>query len=300
MLVDEATVPPPTQTPKPTATHTPLPRPTNTPAPAPTATPRLPQIHSFQVWPSKADPGDIVTLTWQASGDRATICPNAERYMLFTLDDCRSVNLSGTTTFTIPQEAGPDNISIKFALSVETDDTPQPITERVYVALKCHVEWFFADEWLVGGCPMEPIYTHAAAQHFERGMMIWMEQPGEYVILDQNFVYTKMQKQLDRIKDPLEIIRNTSADIPSPPQGLYAPESGFGLVWRGDVSYSPGYRQALGWALEPEFGYEAVYQCDSGYVSSGIFWQFCYLKRPDGEVVFFHPLGGWHLLSERP
>jgi hypothetical protein len=147
---------------------------------------------------------------------------------------------------------------------------------------------------------MEPTYTHAAAQHFERGMMIWMEQPGEYVILKQNFEYSELQKQLDRIKDPLEIIRNTSADIPAPPQGLYAPESGFGLVWRGDVNGSPGYRQALGWALEPEFGYEAVYQCDPGYVSSGMFWQFCYLERPDGEVVFFHPYGGWwHLLSER-
>jgi len=35
-----------------------------------------------------------------------------------------------------------------------------------------------------------------------------------------------------------------------PPPGLYAPQSGFGLVWCGDVAGSPGYRERLGWALD--------------------------------------------------
>jgi hypothetical protein len=72
----------------------------------------------------------------------------------------------------------------------------------------------------------------------------------------------------------------------------------FGLVWRGDVSNSPGYRETLGWALAPEFGYEAIFQCDDALPSGGRSWQTCYLKGPDDEIIVFHPLGGWYLLSE--
>lgn len=104
--------------------------------------------------------------------------------------------------------------------------------------------------------------------------------------------------QVTFISDPLEILRDTRSEI-SPPEGFYAPESGFGLVWRGDVKDSPGYRESLGWAIGPEFGYEAIYQCDTALPSGGRSWRFCYLKRPDDRVIVFHPLGGWYLLGER-
>lgn len=291
----------PTKTSTATApTTTRPPAPTATRFPVPTATPRPPQIFSVQVWPSEADPGDVVTLTWQARGDRATICPSSDRYVLFTPDDCRPVPVSGTMTFTIPQEATASHGLIRFTLSVETDDAPQRATGEMTVSFKCHVEWFFADDRHTWDCPQEPIYTHAAAQYFERGTIIWLEQPGTYFVLEKTRLYSAdPRKKYSRINDPLEIVQDTSAEV-QPPPDLHAPQSGFGLVWRGDVSQSPGYRQVLGWALEPEFGYEAVYQCDSGYLSSGILWQNCYLKRPDGEIVFFHPLGGWQLLNEAP
>jgi len=129
--------------------------------------------------------------------------------------------------------------------------------------------------------------------------MIWIEQLGRYVILVETPMYEgDIRKQVYYVQDPLEITQDTSAEI-EPPEGFYAPESGFGLVWRGDVSNSPGYRDSLSWALAPEFGYEAIYQCDLGQVAGGRFWQRCYLTTPDNEVVFFHPLGGWYLLSER-
>jgi len=68
-----------------------------------------------------------------------------------------------------------------------------------------------------------------------------------------------VRRRLDYVHDPLEIIRDTSAEV-IPPAGLYAPVSGFGLIWRGDVSQSPGYREVLGWALGPEFGYDTIFE----------------------------------------
>ena len=106
-----------------------------------------------------------------------------------------------------------------------------------------------------------------------------------------------MERRVDILVDPLEITRDTSGDVQAP-AGLYAPQSGFGLVWRGDVAGSPGYREQLGWALEPEFGYEAALQCDDARPSGGRSWQTCYLQGPDGEVIVLRALGGWTLLDE--
>lgn len=129
--------------------------------------------------------------------------------------------------------------------------------------------------------------------------MIWIEQLGRYFILEEALLYKEdVRKGAYYVNDPLEIIRDTLAEV-RPPEGLHAPQSGFGLVWRGDVSNSPGYRESLGWALAPEFGYQAIYQCDPGQVTGGRFWQRCYLTTPGNELVFLHPLGGWYALDER-
>jgi TolB protein len=287
-------------------TSTPMPLPTSTPTvrleepprpvPTPTVTPVSAQISSFEVSPTWVDPGDTITLTWQASGDRATLCPSA-RFVLFSSDDCQPVSLSGVTTFTIPMEAAGFQF-VNFSLSVQTQGASDSQVWQVSVALKCHTTWFFSDEPQAGICPAEPIRSYAAAQRFERGTMIWLEQLGRYILLDEALLHEQdVRKQVYYVYDPLDIIRDTSAEV-NPPGGFYAPESGFGLVWRGDVSNSPGYREILGWALAPEFGYEAVYQCDDALPSGGRSWQTCYLKGPDSEIVVFHPLGGWHLLGE--
>jgi hypothetical protein len=102
---------------------------------------------------------------------------------------------------------------------------------------------------------------------------------------------------VDILVDPLEITGDTSSEFQAPP-GLYSPVSGFGLVWRGDVEQSPGYHDRLGWAVEPEFGYEAVVQCDDARPSGGRSWQTCYLQGPDDEVIVLQPLGSWALLGD--
>ena len=282
-------------TPAPIVTST-NPPPTPTADPAPTEVTANPQVFDFQVAPTTADPNDVVTLNWNASGSQATICPGAQ-FDLFTQDDCQDVPLSGEMTFTIPTDAAGIQ-QISFLLTVKAGNLA-PIVAQASVLMKCHTNWFFSAEPQAGICPMDPIYSYAAAQHFEHGTMIWMEQLGRYLILEDSLlVEGEARKGTANIYDPLEIVQDTSAQIQAP-EGFLAPISGFGLVWRGDISGSSGYQESLGWALAPEFGYQATFQCDDAQPSGGRSWQFCYLKGPAGEVIVIHPLGGWYLLGEQ-
>jgi hypothetical protein len=261
----------------------------------PTQLPETPAINGFTAEPEVVNPGGTVTLVWEATGERATICPSA-RYVLFSADNCLSVPTAGTTTFTVPADVGGNHL-INFILRVETSGAPEAAEWQVSVALPCEMSWFFDDEVPAGHCPTQPVSSFAAAQRFEHGTMIWLERPGRYYILDESTPYGDgLRRGLQIISDPLEIVGDSSGDV-HPPDGLYAPQSGFGLVWRGDVTVSPGFREVLGWALGPEFGYDATLQCDDAPPSGGRSWQTCYLLGPAGEVIVLHPLGGWYLLD---
>jgi len=306
---------PPTVTVSPTFTRTAVTRvPASTPAaetaaptslvPPPTEASPQPQVLSFGVFPTEVDLGDEVVLTWEAIGERAVLCPSA-RFVLFTNDDCRVVAPSGAITFTIPLEAAGFQF-IHFSLTARAEDATDSSPWQVSVALKCPLTWFFSDEPQAGICPTEPVESAAAAQRFERGTMIWLQQPGRYYVLEDALLHEQdVRKQLGVIQDPLEVVRDTSSGV-IPPEGLYAPVSGFGLLWRGDVAGiaaragdSTGYREALGWALVPEFTYDAILQCDDALPSGGRSWQTCYLKGPGDEIIVLHPLGGWYRLGER-
>jgi hypothetical protein len=300
---DRAEAASPTETPTVVLTSTELASsPTASPAgqvqeatPEPSALSEIPEINAFTVEPEVVNPGGSVTLTWEASGERATLCPSA-RYVLFTAADCFLVPPAGTTTFTVPAEVGGNHL-ITFILRVETSGAAEPAEWQVSVALPCEMSWFFDDEVPAGHCPTQPVSSLAAAQRFEHGTMLWLERLGRYYILDDSTPYGgDLQRGLQIISDPLEILQDSSAGI-DPPEGLYAPQSGFGLVWRGDVKESTGFREVLGWALAPEFGYDAILQCDDAPPSGGRSWQTCYLLGPAGEVIVFHPLGGWYLLD---
>jgi hypothetical protein len=286
----------PTSTPEASPTTPVLPSSTVTPEPTSTSVPPQPEVITFSVSPAEALPGDTITLSWEAKGDRATLCPTA-RYILFNSDDCWQVPLTGTATFTIPSEAASFQY-VEFILTVETAAPAGSVTGQVSVALKCATTWFFSEEPLAGICPRDPTRSYAAAQAFEQGTMIWLEVPGRYYVLQDTPLQGEAERnRLDIISDPLEIERDTSSEI-QPPPGLYAPVSGFGLVWRGDVAQSPGFREQLGWALAPEFGYDAILQCDDARPSGGRSWQTCYLAGPEGEIILLHPLGGWELWSQ--
>ncbi|HET7089656.1 MAG TPA: hypothetical protein VFL17_13490, partial [Anaerolineae bacterium] len=198
--------------------------------------------------------------------------------------------------FVVPSDVK-GNKYIEFLLTV-SGASAAPVTQQTQVAMQCQQAWFFTDEPQFGVCPLEPIRTQAAAQHFERGLMIWLKEPGRYFILENRFVAPgDIRHPLNTIADPLDVARDTANSV-TPPAGLFAPTSGFGLIWRGDVQQSLGFRDQLGWALEPEFGYEATYQCEDATPSGGRVWQTCYLNGPDGRIIALLPTEVWYWRDE--
>ena len=92
-----------------------------------------------------------------------------------------------------------------------------------------------------------------AEQVFENGRMFWIqpteqiwvmiitdEGRGDWRIFEDNF------EEGDLEFDP-EIV---------PPEGLEQPQRGFGKLWREN----PDLRDALGWAVTPEFGFVTTYE----------------------------------------
>lgn len=299
---------PPTATAKPTMSATP--EPSNTPPPetatgtpvdavqpSPESVPDAPGIHSIAASPDAIKAGETVTLTWQATGDRAWICPTLNTFMdVFSDQDCVDVPLSGSLDYVIPPEVTDSFPMIRFTLTVEAGSPPETYYNQVDIPIKCDLTWFFSDESLVSYCPVEPITAHSAIQAFEHGTMIWVEPRGEYLIMTDR-VWESGKQQLFIVHDPLDVIADTSGEN-QPPDGLFAPQGGFGLIWRGDVSNTQyleeNFRDVLGWALGPESYYEAVYQCNripGGWATTHA---RCHMLDPEGRLITFHPNGGWY------
>lgn len=131
------------------------------------------------------------------------------------------------------------------------------------------------------GCPAQPAAVRGMAyQPFEGGVMIWdgadpasiyagLAASGDWVSRADHF------REGDPESDPALV----------PPSGLLQPVRGFGLLWRGDENL----RQALGWALAPEAGFEGTWQAfDGGYAVAG----------PDGRAWLFYLQGAprWEAL----
>ncbi len=96
-----------------------------------------------------------------------------------------------------------------------------------------------------------------AEQVFEGGRMFWLqptqqiwvmivtsEGQGDWQIFEDTFA--EGEAEFD-----LEIV---------PPEGMLQPERGFGKLWREN----PGLREALGWAVTPEFGFVTAYEYHAG------------------------------------
>jgi hypothetical protein len=128
------------------------------------------------------------------------------------------------------------------------------------------------------GCPTQPGQAHPMAyQPFERGAMIWggasfgqahdAELASIYVAVNGGEWFGRPDnfQEGDPESDPAL----------TPPQGLYQPRRGFGLLWRSEEAL----RQALGWAVANEVGLEGTAQpFEGGYAIAG----------PDGRLWLFY------------
>lgn len=277
----------PTPTPTPTATVTPIP--TSTPAPGPTlpppatSTPQLiptptgttsagPALVFFRANVEEADPGDTIVLEWESVG--------ATKAVLYHVPASGQLPQSGwevdaTGYYTYKIDPGERNVS-QFYLVV-LDQAERYASAYLTVALRCPDPWFFSPAPDV--CPTAPVSSNAAEQHFERGVMIWVEQEDWIYVLygDDQFspkwaAFTDEWDEGEPDQDPSLV----------PPSGLYQPKRGFGLVWR----QHPEVRERLGWAIDQEIGFGTVVQRTTlpKYNST-------YVRALDGNV--------WHLGPER-
>jgi hypothetical protein len=277
-LADTATPISPPVTATSEVTGSPAPSRTSGSAPGPT-------ILTFQILPTvTANVGDVLTMSWQATGDRAEICPVGPTGP--AEDRCRDVALSGSTQWTTDEEA---MAYTGFALRAwaGTANTLSVID----VKLQCQNlrQWFFSDP--PQNCPVEQATTSdAAGQYFEHGFMIWTEEPDTFYVF-----YARQDEEgfqtFDAVLDPGSMLKpGASPDNrvgEQSPAGLLEPVSGFGMVWRGEIKgIRADVRERLGWATEPEFAFDSAHQCMT--LSLPHYW-VCFQRGPRGEILRLHP-----------
>jgi hypothetical protein len=267
----------------PSATAPPQPSTTPTSASATPSRPASPQVLSFTVTPTTTHTvGEAITLTWEAIGDQVEICPIAG-YGPVEIE-CQKVPLKGDMTFVTDEES---MAYLGFGLRVKAGGSTTWSVADVHLQCEDLREWFFDNP--PQRCPAEPaLHSYAAGQYFEHGFMIWVEDTDDFYIFFegedehgfQTFEWT-IGLQLKPGASP-----DNRVGV-QPPPGLHEPVSGFGLIWRGEVK---GLRddigQRLGWATEPEFGFDTAYQCETPAHPRS--WS-CYLRSPRAELLHLHP-----------
>jgi hypothetical protein len=178
--------------------------------------------------------------------------------------------LIGTHSYTVPDwERNP----IYFMLNAYDTVTGNHVADGVVVNVICPEAWFFFPP--PDGCPTAPEYSPAAEQPFEGGFMIWVSAQNRIIVLFDDGNYPKVSNHVD------EWDGSPICDLGPPPTGKLHPERGFGYLW----CTVPTVRDRLGWALEPETGYETILQS-----TTMVKYNHTYLRAADGNV--------WHLLPE--
>lgn len=139
-----------------------------------------------------------------------------------------------------------------------------------------HYPWFF--ENTAAECADFVLNTWTVWQPFERGVMVWMQERGRtFVLVDDGSLFKPFHVVVDTQGLPFP------EPDPSimPPEGLYQPERGFALFWRGLAAGSEWVRGALGWATAPESAYSGLWQCNRAAGDGAR----CYFIGPRDEIV---------------
>jgi len=281
--------PPPSQassTPFPTETRTAAPGSTALPTPS-LATPTVPPqasalavgITSFSISPQTINPGDAITLTWQATGQQAAIYRQDPRG---PLTDMRAVPLSGTLTIKTPDFL---RNRVDYVLFAGAGGSNASAT--VSAVIRCPDKYFFPNP--PPGCPafaatLEPM----AAERFEHGVMIWESSNHQITILFGDQAVPRWES----LNDTWAQGQPENDPNLTPPAGLFQPVRGFGLIWRGsDPGSGQTMRARLGWAIEAEAGLTGAFQCDSTPKYSN-----CFISGPRGAVYELGPeFSAWKL-----
>jgi hypothetical protein len=137
--------------------------------------------------------------------------------------------------------------------------------------------------------------TRAAVQHFEHGLMFWLEARHEiWVLVDSPLdgqFYWRILPDLWSDSQP------ASDPMLQPPAGKFQPVRGFGVAWRlGGGSHGP-QRDDLGWAVDEEHGFDtSLIYYPQGFYSPDCIWMpksgLYELTDDRGQVYRFVGAGG--------
>ncbi len=248
-------------------------------AETPTATPDG-RILAFYASATAINPGESFTLTWEVASGEPYLCSIMRTGQFGT---CEPVPLTGSRIVTTQPS---DRNFVQWMLFINDGAGITAGSASVIVYLTCPTSWFFSPP-PGDACPQEGVHSEGAAQHFERGLMIWLAATNQIFIL---YADDQHSPRWDVAQNSW--VEGMPEEDPSiePPPGLYEPIRGFGRAWRGEGFIVP--RDRLGWASAAEFRIEPAYQCDSAPK-----YNTCYLLGPNGVIVLEPERSGWHLYA---
>jgi hypothetical protein len=251
-------------------------------------------VEFFEVTPTEVrNVGDSVHLEWEATGEKAELC----LLNCFGPTGCQEVPLSGEMTYVSDEQSASYN-----GFFLRASDGGESGAKLEYVTFLCENlrSWFF--EPPPPRCPAgEPSFSYAAGQYFERGLMVWVEETDEFYVFHSE--PDESGRRYYHSAKNLELKPGASQDNrvgEDPPTGLYEPVSGFGLIWRGEVAWPEvgDVRERLGWATEPEFGFDTAHQY--GTLACPRSW-VAYMRAPRGEILRLSPastVGLYHVWEQ--
>jgi len=136
---------------------------------------------------------------------------------------------------------------------------------------------------------------YVAEQVFQRGRMFWLQPTGQiWVVIETEPGVGIWQVYEDEFQEGgVEFDPNIV-----PPEGLYQPVRGFGLIWRGN----PEIREGMGWGTETELGFVTNYEyeptgelVDGEYVAAP---GFHFLRSLYGDWLRFNEINGtWQTIT---
>lgn len=238
----------------------------------------MPTIDSFTVTPQAAAPGDDVTLAWRVSGSTSVrIFALAEDGSTQQAEVSGVTSQAGSVVYTIPETFVS---SAPFRLVAENANG-RSAQQEVTVTLSGEdngetgenggddnggeeMACALTPEYLTDECPDNQLVTDIAFQTFQNGAMVWRNDLGVIYVLYSAGGY-------DSVTDlwtPDEVITVDE----TPPDGLLAPERGFGKVWVDNLAI----RDGLGWATSAEAGASSTIE---------VYGSDIYMQLPNGEVL---------------
>ena len=243
-----------------------------------------------------ADPGAMVTLRWAFEGEFGAICEQITPRPLS--DTCyQDLPPSGALEVTVPAEA---RGAIGYFLYAHADQEVEEALVILPLSAErgCEYEWFFSnveyEQKPLLECPIsEPVEIRPQVQRFEKGLMLRLE---DATLGEEAWLITLLPQENRTYSLGFEpVVDSWSPGMPEtdpalvPPEGLFQPSRGFGMLWRGEIEHRPmgevqtlDGQEVLGWATGSVFEYDAAYQCFQGSHGRAL---SCFMSGPDGTVL---------------